>query len=92
MGGITQVKCKCNPIFIGRAEDNDIVLDEDYISNYHCKIFKKRFRWYIIDLESNHGTVLIRSRQRITVTKEKPIKLEKHDNLELAGNIQLMIS
>jgi pSer/pThr/pTyr-binding forkhead associated (FHA) protein len=36
-------------IFIGRAADNDIVFDNDSISQYHAEIFLKNKKWYLKD-------------------------------------------
>lgn len=45
-------------INIGRAPDNELVLKESTISRYHARIFNKAEHWYIIDLQSTHGTYL----------------------------------
>ncbi|MEK6405661.1 MAG: HD domain-containing phosphohydrolase [Acidobacteriota bacterium] len=41
---------------IGRHEDNDIVLDNPYISRYHAEIISEGSRHLIRDLESTSGT------------------------------------
>ncbi|MEW6456016.1 MAG: FHA domain-containing protein [Acidobacteriota bacterium] len=43
-------------IFIGRAEDNDVVIDEKSVSRKHAKIVKEGLRFRIYDLGSANGT------------------------------------
>ena len=43
-------------IRIGRAKNNDIVLDEPLVSRHHCRIFFKTGRLYLADLGSANGT------------------------------------
>ena len=40
---------------IGRGADNDLTVDEEGISRYHCKIYKLADRWFIEDLGSTNG-------------------------------------
>lgn len=41
---------------IGRAEDNDIVIDDPTVSGHHCKIVVEDSRFTIVDLDSTNGT------------------------------------
>lgn len=41
---------------IGRGAHNDIVLDDDAVSESHAKLQFRDQRWYIIDLDSTNGT------------------------------------
>jgi len=43
---------------VGRASDNDIVMEESTISRYHAKLQYEKGSWYISDLDSTHGTFL----------------------------------
>jgi|GEM_PF-5517945 len=43
-------------IRIGRAKNNDLVLDEPLVSRHHCRIFFKAGRLYLADLGSANGT------------------------------------
>lgn len=44
---------------IGRAPDNDLVIDQPYVSKYHLKIqFTESGQFYVTDLRSTNGTLL----------------------------------
>jgi pSer/pThr/pTyr-binding forkhead associated (FHA) protein len=43
---------------IGRAPDNDIVFDEDAVSQYHAEIVCENGQWWLRDLQSTNGTVV----------------------------------
>jgi hypothetical protein len=43
---------------IGRAADNNLVLDDASVSRYHARIYKRSGSWYIDDLNSSHGTTV----------------------------------
>jgi len=45
-------------ILIGRAPSSTLVLDDDYCSNRHARIFPQDGRWYLEDLGSRNGTYL----------------------------------
>ncbi len=45
-------------ISIGRAEENDIVLDLESVSKSHAQITETDGEWQIIDLNSKNGTTL----------------------------------
>jgi len=45
-------------IYIGRATDNQVVLDDNTVSRYHAKLEWLSDVLYIIDLDSAHGTKL----------------------------------
>jgi serine/threonine protein kinase len=45
-------------INLGRAPDNDLILQDETASRYHARIFSRDGRWYITDLDSTHGTYL----------------------------------
>jgi hypothetical protein len=42
-------------LFIGRSDDNDIVVKGNFISRRHCRIFRKENTFYIEDLKSRTG-------------------------------------
>lgn len=43
-------------VYLGRSDENDIVLDEEYISRRHCRIINRNGRFFIEDLKSTNGT------------------------------------
>ncbi len=45
-------------IGIGKSKSNDIVLTDDFVSNFHCKIENRKGTFYLKDLGSTNGTLL----------------------------------
>ncbi|HLA43422.1 MAG TPA: VWA domain-containing protein [Aggregatilineales bacterium] len=41
---------------VGRGEDNDIILTEESVSKYHCRLIKSGDEWFLEDLDSTNGT------------------------------------
>ncbi len=41
---------------IGRSRDNDIVIPEDEVSSYHCRVFREGEALFLEDLGSTNGT------------------------------------
>jgi len=50
------------PVTIGRAPDSTVVLDDDYASSRHARLFPDSGRWLVEDLGSTNGTYLDRER------------------------------
>lgn len=46
------------PILLGRAQDATLVLEDDYASGRHARLFPQGSRWFIEDLGSTNGTYL----------------------------------
>lgn len=68
----TTVALQGQTITLGRAHDSTIVLDDDYASSRHAKIYPDRNgQWIVEDLNSTNGTYLDRSR----LTAPTPIAL-----------------
>lgn len=68
----TTVALQGQTITLGRAHDSTIVLDDDYASSRHARIYPDRDgQWIIEDLGSTNGTYLDRSR----LTTATPIPL-----------------
>lgn len=44
------------PLLLGRAEDADLVLEDDYASGRHARLFPQGTRWFLEDLGSTNGT------------------------------------
>ncbi len=51
-------------VTIGAAEDNDVVLRDETVSRYHCRIFREGGSYLVKDLGSTNGTFVNRVRVR----------------------------
>ncbi|BDH02819.1 MULTISPECIES: FHA domain-containing protein FhaB/FipA [Streptomyces] len=68
----TTVALQGQTITMGRAHDSTIVLDDDYASSRHARIYPDRDgQWIVEDLGSTNGTYLDRSR----LTTPTPVPL-----------------
>ncbi|MEU7470391.1 FHA domain-containing protein [Streptomyces sp. NPDC012403] len=68
----TTVALQGQTITLGRAHDSTIVLDDDYASSRHARIYPDRDgQWIVEDLSSTNGTYLDRTR----LTTPTPISL-----------------
>lgn len=54
----TEVELGSAPIMLGRAEECTVVLDDDYASGKHARLFPQGSRWFLEDLGSTNGTWL----------------------------------
>jgi DNA-binding NtrC family response regulator len=45
-----------NVIKIGALDDNDVVLEDDTVSRYHCRIVQEDDTYVLVDLDSTNGT------------------------------------
>jgi pSer/pThr/pTyr-binding forkhead associated (FHA) protein len=50
------------PVNLGRAPDSTLVLDDDYASNRHARIYPSNGQWLVEDMGSTNGTYLGRDR------------------------------
>jgi hypothetical protein len=66
------------PYTLGRALDNDLVLEDRRVSRHHAQIKEIRRRLYVFDLESTNGTFVNR-------TRVKECVLNDGDVLSLGG-------
>lgn len=49
-------------ITLGRAPDSTLVIDDDYASSRHARIYPSEGAWFVEDLGSTNGTWIDRSR------------------------------
>src|SRR3982751_905552 len=56
-------------IRIGSMDDNDVVLHDDTVSRYHCKIVQEDSGYVLVDLRSTNGTFINKLRVRAEFLK-----------------------
>ncbi|MDE7098450.1 MAG: type VII secretion protein EssC [Ruminococcus sp.] len=66
---------------IGKKQDNDICLDDDYISGNHAVLFKTDGKWYIIDTNSKNGTYVNNKR----IVSDEEYSLDVGDVVFIVG-------
>ncbi|TQN28641.1 pSer/pThr/pTyr-binding forkhead associated (FHA) protein [Haloactinospora alba] len=75
----TTLNLTSQPITIGRAKDSTLVINDDYASGRHARIYSDNGRWVVEDLGSTNGTYL--GQQRLTgpqaVSVGQPIRIGK---------------
>jgi pSer/pThr/pTyr-binding forkhead associated (FHA) protein len=66
-------------ITMGRANDATLVLNDDYASTYHARIFPQDGQWLVEDLGSTNGTYLDRQKlaRPTPVSVGVPIRIGK---------------
>lgn len=67
------------PLMLGRAQEADLVLEDDYVSGRHARLFPQGSRWFLEDLGSTNGTYVSGSQLSRTVAVEPgtPIRIGK---------------
>ena len=58
----TEVPLEGAQITLGRAPDSTIVIDDDYASSRHARIYESEGAWVVEDLGSTNGTWIDRTR------------------------------
>ncbi|MBB4935559.1 pSer/pThr/pTyr-binding forkhead associated (FHA) protein [Lipingzhangella halophila] len=75
----TSLNLTSQPIVIGRAKDSTLVINDDYASGRHARIFSDQGKWIVEDLGSTNGTYL--GQQRLTspqtITVGQPVRIGK---------------
>ena len=59
---------------IGRASENDVILDRTGVSRDHAEIYRRSNSYYIADLNSKHGTFV--NERKIPVLKSVPVQID----------------
>ncbi len=53
-----EMKLGGNVINLGLDPANDLVINDSFISAFHCRFYKKSGAWFVVDLDSTNGTML----------------------------------
>jgi DNA-binding NtrC family response regulator len=64
------------PFNVGTDSDNDLVIEDDFISSFHCRISHQSGRWILSDLASTNGT-------QVNGLKVGEAELPRHATIEL---------
>lgn len=67
----TTIPLAASPILLGRAQEATLVLEDDYASGRHARLFPQGSRWFIEDLGSTNGTYLADQQ----LTRALPVEL-----------------
>lgn len=54
----TSLTLGATPVLIGRAPECTLVLDDDYASSRHARVYERDGEWWVEDLGSTNGTTL----------------------------------
>jgi hypothetical protein len=75
----TRIELGASSLSIGRAAENTLVLDDDYVSNRHARLFPHEGAWVVEDLGSTNGTYLDRTRltSPMVVPVGTPVRIGK---------------
>jgi len=76
---VKEVSVGSRPVTIGRSPDNDILVDNLAVSNYHAKVYYEAGRMVVEDLDSLNGTFVNDLRvERATLHDGDNIHIGKH--------------
>lgn len=64
----TSLPLRQTGVLIGRNPECALVLDDDYASGRHCRIYPSGETWYVEDLGSTNGTFM--GREKLTAPRE----------------------
>ena len=64
----TSLPLRQTGVLIGRNPECALVLDDDYASGRHCRIYPSGDAWYVEDLGSTNGTFM--GRDKLTAARE----------------------
>ncbi|MHA7282496.1 FHA domain-containing protein FhaB/FipA [Arthrobacter sp. TMS2-4] len=75
----TSLDLAASPILLGRAQEATLVLEDDYASGRHARLFPQGSRWFIEDLGSTNGTYLAGAQltRALPVEPNIPIRIGK---------------
>ena len=67
----TSVRLGASPIVVGRSNECTLVVDDDYASSRHARLFPQDGAWFVEDLGSTNGTYI--DRQKVTQPTPAPL-------------------
>jgi hypothetical protein len=75
----TTLDLAASPILLGRAQEATLVLEDDYASGRHARLFPQGSRWFLEDLGSTNGTYLAENQltRALPVDPGVPIRIGK---------------
>jgi hypothetical protein len=75
----TSVRLAEQAVTLGRAPDCTLVLDDDYASSRHARLYPRDGKWWVEDLGSTNGTYLDRQKvgNAMTVPLGVPVRVGK---------------
>lgn len=75
----TTLELATSPILLGRTQEATLVLEDDYASGRHARLFPQGSRWFVEDLGSTNGTFLAGSQltRALPVETGVPIRIGK---------------
>ena len=86
---VARHRCAAREMRVGRAYDNDIVLDDPYVAARHLRIFRdERGDWIAEDIGSVNGLFADRDKrrqQRIVLDADRPVRIG-HTYLRIRGS------
>ncbi|MEH0111235.1 FHA domain-containing protein [Tersicoccus sp. MR15.9] len=75
----TVIDLAAGPVMMGRAQESTLVLEDDYASGRHARLFPQGSRWFLEDLGSTNGTFV--NNQQLTravpIEPGTPIRIGK---------------
>lgn len=83
VGSIQQSFCfEKSEITLGRAEENDLVLDDKRVSKRHCRIIALKTKFYLLDTNSTNGSYINRTR----VSSGQSIPIGAYDEVRIGDH------
>src|SRR5215831_12851163 len=94
IGGGTERAFGAEPVALGRADTNQVVVSNRKVSAAHALIVPAGGGYAVRDRGSTNGTQIVRGEERLAVGTEAEVRLEPDDVLVLGGEdgAQLLVS
>ena len=67
----TSVRLGANPITVGRSQECPLVVEDDFASSRHARLFAQDGTWFVEDLGSTNGTYI--DRTKVTAPTPAPL-------------------